>query len=323
MGIAACIGEIMLRVLGEAPWHYTRIGEPDEPLHEPDDLLGWRSKAGRYDWTRSTEPIRMTFWSDGLRSTAPERLGKSNRVVVVGGSVTQGWAVSDESTWPWRLQVAFPDFEFLNFGTAGYGTYQSLLALERYLSSGRPEPSVVIYGLIAAHEQRNVAGPGWIRGMSKAADLEVIAIPHATLDSEGQLERRPPIVHPSWPLKQSSALVAFLEKRYVDWAGRRRRVQASQVTRALLIEMKRVSEAHGAELLVAVLIDRPHSARRSYESFLRNNRIAAVRCVQPGIGTKALRVPVYGHPNATANRFWAECIGDRLREMMSRHRDVH
>jgi hypothetical protein len=323
VSIAACVGEIVVRALGETPWRYGPIGEPDDPLHEPDDSLGWRNKAGVYEWTRSRESIRMTFWPDGLRSTAPERIEQSDRIVVVGGSVTQGWAVSDESTWPWRLQVAFPEFEFLNFGTAGYGTYQSLLALERSLSSGQPDPRVVIYGLIHKHKPRNVAAPGWLRGMTRASDLDVVAIPYATLDSEGHLERHPPKVHPHWPLKRFSALVAFLESRYVDWSGRHRLAQASEVTRSLLIEMQRVSNAHGAEFLVAILIDQPNHAQGTYGKFLREHGIAVAQCVPPGINSKKLKVPVYGHPNAIANQFWATCIGDRLAKMTARGRDAH
>ena len=53
--------------------------------------------------------------------------------MVLGCSFVQGWALSDEETFAWKLQERFVRARVLNFGTAGYGTTQSLLALERYL----------------------------------------------------------------------------------------------------------------------------------------------------------------------------------------------
>ena len=108
-------------------------------LQEPDEVLGWRNKAGSVVWPGRGEDggkdIRMTFWADGLRATAPAPELDRPHVVVIGCSYTQGWAVTDEETYPWRLQAEFPSHAFLNYGTAGYGTYQSLLALERYFAA--------------------------------------------------------------------------------------------------------------------------------------------------------------------------------------------
>src|SRR5262249_12408647 len=47
----------------------------------------------------------------------------------IGCSFTQGWAISDQETFPWGVQEHFPAARVLNAGTAGYGTYQSLLGL--------------------------------------------------------------------------------------------------------------------------------------------------------------------------------------------------
>jgi hypothetical protein len=108
----------------------------------------------------------------------------------------------------------------------------------------------------------------------------------------------------------------------VDWSGRHRLAQASGVTQSLLIEMQRVSNAHGAKIFVAILIDKPNHARGTYGKFLREHGIAVAQCLPPGIDSKKLKVPVYGHPNAIANQFRATCIGDRLAQMTARGRDA-
>src|SRR5262245_8646638 len=81
-------------------------------LQEPDAVLGWRNKQGSVTWPGQGEDggkdIRMTFWADGLRATAPAPELDRPHIVVLGCSYTQGWAVSDEETYAWRLQSEFP-----------------------------------------------------------------------------------------------------------------------------------------------------------------------------------------------------------------------
>ena len=38
---------------------------------------------------------------------------------------TQGWAIDDNETYPWKLQKRYPSLNVLNYGTGGYGSYQS------------------------------------------------------------------------------------------------------------------------------------------------------------------------------------------------------
>ena len=74
-------------------------------MHEPDPDLGWRSKEGRYVF--GTTPIRMTFWPDHTRATAAAPVRADAAVVVLGCSFVQGWALSDEETFAWKLQERF------------------------------------------------------------------------------------------------------------------------------------------------------------------------------------------------------------------------
>ncbi len=75
----------------------------------------------------------MTHTADGRRITSPaqeEKPDGRDQVVVVGDSLTYGYGLSDEETWPWLLQERLPCSRVLNYGAPGYGTYQCLLMLE-------------------------------------------------------------------------------------------------------------------------------------------------------------------------------------------------
>ncbi len=62
---------------------------------------------------------------------------------IFGDSVTYGWSVNDEETFPWLLQEKFPDYEVVNFGVQGYSTLNSLIQLREALQNGK-KPKLVI-----------------------------------------------------------------------------------------------------------------------------------------------------------------------------------
>jgi len=204
-------------------------------MQEPDPKLGWRNLSGRYVFGNS-EAIEMTFWPGGLRATGPEPLARERQVLVLGGSFTQGWAVSDAETYAYRLQEAFPGVEVRNLGTAGYGTLQALLSLERALEAAPRAPALVLYGFNDFHDTRNVATAQWLRMLSRVSQLGTVRTPYASLDADGGLIRHPPVRYPDWPLKRRLAAVALLEEWLTEVSGIARSQSAVAVTEALLLE---------------------------------------------------------------------------------------
>ncbi len=308
LSIAFAAAEIVARIAGYRPVPEI-AGTGDRALVETDLALGWRNKSGPYVWSKRSPdaPIHMTFWPGGLRATAPQRRPHARRVLLIGGSYTQGWAVSDSETFGWRLQSEFPDREFVNLGTAGYGTYQSLLQLERYLAHSDVMPETVIYGFIDIHAERNVADPAWLRAAP-------VNMPHIYLDAEGYAERTRS-KNPGWPLRHYSAAVSLVEDRYSDFRMGWRAEQADEATRVLIQGLDWTSRAHGAELLVVMLEEFRSGARDEYLRFFSEEGIATVDCTQPEEEAKWLKVKGYGHPNAEMNRRWADCIAARLSSM--------
>jgi hypothetical protein len=311
--------EVLLRLAGREPW--TRLDEnPDHPvIFQPDATLGWRHKPGDYVfppfWPRGPE-VSMSLLEDGSRNTGTPPNAGPDTIVTLGGSFTEGFAISDHQTFSARIQQRFPEVTVKNFGTGAYGTYQSLLMLEEILGRG-PAPIIVLYNFYEGHEVRNVATAEWLRFLSRYARRHgsAIGIPYATLDARGELLRHPPEPYPRWPLRARSATVTFLQDLYTQVRIRPREGQAAAVTRRLMVEMNRICEAHGVRFAV-VLLNMTPSNRRDYAAFLTGQKLRYLDCALPL--TIADQVPRDGHPNAAMNARWANCIAPGVARALER-----
>ena len=282
-------------------------------MHEPDAELGWRNRPGVYEFG-GDHPIRETFWPDHTRATAPTPQAGGPLLVLIGDSFTQGFALSDEDTFGWRLQSSRPGGRVRNLGSAGYGTTQSLLSLRRLLQEGE-RPEVVVYGFSDFHESRNVAAVPWLRGLARGADQGHVAVPYATLDAGGELRLHAPARYPDWPLDRRSAVVAALEGLWASAAAGGRDATGRAVTDRLLVELDRTARTAGSRLLVVTLSQWMLDSGRHYRALFAEHGIAAADCRHPKFFAPEMSVPVYGHPNATMNAHWASCIEAALRRV--------
>jgi hypothetical protein len=319
MGMLAAlvIAEIALRSSGHKPWKELD-GLLDMPrMHEPDPDLGWRSKEGRYVF--GTTPIHMTFWPDHTRATAAAPVRADAAVVVLGCSFVQGWALSDEETFAWKLQERFARARVLNFGTAGYGTTQSLLALERYLEERKRThgavaakgPLIVVYGFSDFHTGRSIAEASWLRSLARGS-RGLGATPYATLGDDGELQLHPPKTYPAWWLHRRLATVAVLEELWASFDAMKRTSQANAVTQKLLLELDKVVRQSGGKLVVALLSQFGPRRMAPFRALFAEHGIPTAECVHQGVWAKEMQVPVYGHPNAEINAYWAGCIAQAM-----------
>ena len=304
--------ETLLRLAGHQPWTYNTKDEKEPVVYENDPVLGWRNKEGSYvfkAYSPDGEDIRMTFLADGRRVTGQHKIEGRDKVVILGGSYTQGWAISDNETYSWKLQNRFSDLEVLNYGSGGYGACQSLMLLEELLA-GSKRPKTVVYGFMWHHEVRNVAPPRWIAALSKLSRRRAhVAVPYCTIESDGALVRHPPESYTVWPLSEVSATVRFVQDTYMRVRTRRRDSQKRQVTEKLFLELSNLAKNHGAKFLV-VLLYPSEKQRLHYLEFLQANGIQVVDCTYPM--TEEMKVRGEGHPNGKMNTLWAECIGEAL-----------
>jgi hypothetical protein len=310
LALATSAGELLVRRAGHGTWRYLGADAKEPTMNDPDPVLGWRPRPGAYvipPYTPNSQPVRMTLLGEGQRATGPHDPHPRGSLVLVGCSITQGWAVSDHETFAWRLQQRFPSEEIRNYGVGGYGTYQSLLNLQSILAEPNP-PQQVLYGFIQGHEQRNVAHPAWLQAIARFSKRGAVAVPYCTLDG-GQLACKPPMRYPEWPWRGHLASVAFLEERYAMWWGGGGAAQQREVTEQLLLRMQALTAGRGVHLTVVILQAAPR-ALPQYVRFFRAHDIDFIDCNYPI--PPELRVPGEGHPNGEMHARWARCIGDRL-----------
>jgi hypothetical protein len=279
-------------------------------MHEPDPVLGWKNKPGSYvvpPYQPSGQAVHVTFLDDGRRRTrANSTMTGGEKLVLVGDSYTQGWAINDEETYAWKLQERIPSLQVLNFGTGAYGSYQSLLLLEQVLPV-LTRATLVLYGFNEFHESRNVADASWLKSLSYYSRRGHVALPFGTRAPGTGLVRHPPETYVSLPLRESSALIALVEDAYMKIKTWGRMSEKRAVTEQMLLQMNNVSMHAGARLIVVLLVV---ENRQSYVDFLGKNGIKYVDC--DVAFTDAMKVPGEGHPNGRMNTLWADCIAQAL-----------
>src|SRR5262249_36460480 len=116
--------------------------------YQCDKDLGWSPRAGVYDMMYpppDAHAFRYTNWDGGRRSTSgqqpPANRPSTPRVQFFGDSFIQGYGLSDAETLPWIVQQRHPELTVTNYGSGLYGTYQSYLAMKKWVSG----PATVYY----------------------------------------------------------------------------------------------------------------------------------------------------------------------------------
>jgi len=291
-------------------WHPYVFQTTEPMVNQPDPVLGWRPKPGRYVIrdVRYGNEVTYTFWQDGSRATKPvfSPDASKDRVVFIGCSLTQGWGVSDQETFAWKLQAKHPSLQFRNLGVVGYGTYQSLLLLEDYFRRAGDQPKLVIYGFIDNHQYRNVATLSWLLDLSRQSCRGIVHIPYCLQGPQGGLQCFPPMTYPRWWGDRQSYLVNFVKDLYLKWSFRNRIAQKAPVTNTLFVRMRDLCLAHHAKLYVVNL--HWHAYEKIYRKLLDQDGIENFNCYDEGIMNRFDKKTGDGHPNKEVHTLFTECI---------------
>ncbi len=309
LAVGLGIAELALRVSGHAPGTHRAADGP--VMMEPDPVLGWQPIPGRWSfgpYSPGADPVRVTILPDRSRDTGAGAADERRQLLLIGCSYTMGWAVSDDETFAWQLERRRPDLRVVNRGVTAYGTFQSLLLLERLLASG-DRPAHVMYGYVLTHESRNVADPAWLRALTLHSRHGMVAVPYCTLDDRGALVRHPPRSYPAWA--GFLATVTLLQDAWANLRAPGCAASAFPVTTQLMLEMDRLCRAHGIRFSVVVLM-RGQGPSWRYGGDLARQGVEVIDDCHLDIGPE-LSVPGEGHPNAEAHGRWAACL-DRVLE---------
>lgn len=310
LAVALVAAELIARFLGAVPFSTMTSGR--HRWAQEDDVLGWANKPGTF-LSHEDGKTPMTFWDGGRRATRREVLPSpqvQKQVVLIGASFTQGYSVRDDQTFAWQIDAALPHASVENYGTGGYGTYQSLLLLERLFETGRIEPDLVVYGFPYFTSGRNVAPYEWQVAL-RLVGPQRYSPPHVVLENS-RLEFRPASALTNWPLEHRLAAVRAFHDSYNQWSLGDRNAMVVPATLQLLSRMRDMVERAGSRLLVAVLDGSGETDE--YGRFMKQNGIPYVDCTYPEsvLSTPRLKIGGVGHPNQIPHAYWAACIGERI-----------
>jgi hypothetical protein len=306
--------EIVIRIMGAEPFRYQDTNR-ESKIMEEDPVLGWKNKPGVYTkwpngWSGGKN-IKVTIWPDGQRATAPLRIKKDKQIIIIGCSFMQGWALNDNETFAWKLQENFPETEILNYGTGGYGTYQSLLLLERYLANSYEPPIMVLYGLGSFHLDRNVAAIHFLKKLTILGKRGHVFLPYCSINGKGILRRNSPLKYPLYPLDEYSAPFNLLHTRYLTMMSHSRVSRRVDVMKKLLLEMNILCRNKGSRLVVLLLDEKIFNGKKEYFS---SNNIDYIDCSIPENMALDLKVKGEGHPSSVVNSYWASCVTKYLKK---------
>jgi hypothetical protein len=301
--------EGVLRIGGYQPWQTYKEVFPNMPdAIDFDAELGWVNKPGLFIYPdfSGTGVITLTNSTNGTRSTGPKNKTFSKTIVATGDSFVQGQAISDEETFAWKLQQEMTGTNVVNLGVPGYGTYQSLLTIDKYTRSNTPD--LIIYGFNDFHEMRNTASFIWLRGITlNSTQSDMVILPYGTIEN-GELVRHSPDKFANWPGRKQSALITAAEDVYEGSRTFKRTSQGADVTRQIIIEMDKTAKQNGSEFIIVFLASENAQKKQDYLSFFSREQLNFVDCTHPKYDTPEMKVPVEGHPNGKLNTYWADCI---------------
>jgi len=151
--VAIAAGEAMLRLID---FSYPAF-------HMPDDIAGFRLRAGAKGWYRDEGNAYVRINSDGWRDVERSKPKPANtvRIAVLGDSFIEAVQVPLEATFTAQLEhelnycqpFGTKAVEVLNFAVAGYGTAQELLTLRH--RAGEYSPDIVMLAFLPSNDVRN------------------------------------------------------------------------------------------------------------------------------------------------------------------------
>ena len=231
------------------------------------------------------------------------------KIIFIGGSVTQGWAVDDLETFSSFIQKKTKKYKISNFGVGGYGGFQSLLLLEEIFNNYN-DIELVVYGFIPHHEVRNVAAGSWMYLLNFFSTRGFVKLPYGSIDKENNLVKNKPIEYINLPFGNKSALIAKLEKKIMKIKSLRRENKQFEISKAIINEMNKISNKNNSQFKFLLLEDLPKEKNDMYEKFLIENNIPLIDCPVP-YGQEYV-VKGEGHPSPLAHKFVSECIYKKI-----------
>ncbi len=306
------IAEVGLRMKGFYPWTVLRTDfvkvEPPGSYQTTHPTLGYITRPGEFKITLpGPYSFKTTYLANGLRITHPLNTYSEKRkkeIWIFGCSLTQGWTINDEETYPWLLREKLPDYEVVNFGVIGYGTMQSLIQLREALAKGA-RPALAILSYASFHDVRNTLPRTWMKLRLTAGPGPAfgrVRLPYArwSKDRTPEILYQPFEYRPEFLLRHS-ALANFLDDTYNQHLEKT--YHSREVTQALIDEFSSLCKANGIEFVLAGI-----SSDRDTQAMLEHFNKAGIETIDISVDLSRkenTNLPYDSHPSAIANKEYA------------------
>jgi hypothetical protein len=305
------IAEKIALTKGFKPWKLVRPSitiYPGGKFYQKHPKLGYTHLPGQFIVTMPTGYFfKVTHSADTLRITheyiADSSQNEKDEIWIFGCSITHGWSINDNETYPWVLQSQLPEYEIVNFGVSGYGTLHSLIQLQEALSTRKKKPKIAVLAYDYIHDARNT----FLRKRRKIVApynfLGPSLQPYARITGDGRLKIKfAKVDYRPFPLMEHSAFIHMLEEKYN--AIEDRFYNSHKVTKAIIEEFIDLSRRNNITPVVA--------------SFSRNQSTYDILMHAYGLGvvsgdisvdmfdSRNVNMPHDGHPTAYANEQFAD-----------------
>ena len=211
-----------------------------------DKELGWSYIPGLAVRMQSGPPRYVDVYFDDNGIRVPSRGYRFDpakpSILFIGCSYTMGHALFYEENFVGKL-AAVPNmpYQIVNLGVQGYGSDQALLALKRYLP--RFNAKLVVYTFLEDHIIRN---GNYDRRMVHAGSRFPGTKPLLKMDGGKLVLEKPPVPYTGYRHSQLCDLLQMRLGGVLGWFP----PKPVELTRRIIEEMKRVSEARGAHFMV-------------------------------------------------------------------------
>ena len=331
LALGSC-GFVLLAVL--AAELLSRTWAPDylvksRGLHVFSSAYGWAGRPG------AVAPMgggRVSLNAHGYRGRElpVPKTGDRMRVVVLGDSISFGYGVSDEQTFPHLLSVRNEGLEVANLGVEGYGPGQELLVLRREGLSA--DPDVVVLALCLRNDFVDAVLPvALYDGVTPRPRFQLVGDTLVLDESAMPRTRAGRSLH--WLGDEShlfNRVSALLPRRDREedpgWRSRKQEVlrdpdYAFRLTFALVMEMEKMCRQRGVGFLVATFPNglgygiRPELSERLHAS-LRASGVAVVdmgaRFRTLGLTPQALAIDSTGHLDPRGHALSSEILDHEI-----------
>ena len=194
---------------------------PERSWIEYHPVLGWvHQKNKQAVLQKNGQEVPLTTNSLGLRGRreySPSRSKGIRRIYALGDSLTFGFGVRDEDTFPAQMEKADASYEAMNFGVPGYGVDQIFLLLHTFGFAYQPDVVVItlypedFWRATRAFNDGGYGKPYFVLDSQGPLALRHVPVPPGKNFSVPQF---PEVIHPS-------ALEGLLEKSYLYRLARR------------------------------------------------------------------------------------------------------